>query len=577
MDRLPLSRLDNGFLVRSPDAWWFWPIATPPLVATSLDEVAPIFDQVEEHVRAGGWAGGAVSFQAAPAFDSAFHLFGERQASWLACFYLFDSPPEVFSVLASPPLSARTPRFEPSIGFDRYEMMFERVHNALQNGDTYQVNATFPLHTEASYDAAGLFSLLVGETPPPYAAFFPGPEGPILSLSPELFFEKRGSHIISRPMKGTRPRSGDPEELLNHPKDRAENLMIVDMIRNDLGRIAKTGSVSVPDLFQIEDHGTVWQMTSTVAAESDASVRQVFDALFPCASVVGAPKVETTRIIAETESWSRGLYTGAIGFIGPDYARFSVAIRTIETIGSQATYGIGSGIVWDSDAKSEWAECLAKAEVLRPYGEELRLLETLRWDPKTGFIFLEEHLARLEKTAHALGFPIDLSEVQDRLMSQPWESPQRVRLLVGTEVAIESVPIQFPFESAPPQETSLKIAISDVQVDSENLWLQHKTTLRRLYENALRRTTADDVILTNEKSHLTEFTIGNLVIRHGEQYFTPPLNAGLLPGIFRNQLLMNGFIAEFPITFELLQTADEIFRINSVRGWQKAELLTFPS
>jgi len=371
-------------------------------------------------------------------------------------------------------------------------------------------------------------------------------------------------------MKGTRPRHADPDELRNNPKDRAENLMIVDMIRNDLGRIAKPGTVRVPKLFEVEDHGTVWQMTSTVEAETDAPLSEVFRALFPCASIVGAPKVETTRIIAETESWDRGIYTGTIGIAGPDFAQFNVAIRTIETEGRFANYGIGSGVVWDSTPEAEWQECLDKAAILRPYGDELRLIETLRWEPEVGYLFLDEHLARLSRSGGQR-----LDEVLRLLQSQRWQSPQRVRLTVGKEIEIEATSIEEPFAAEPSMAPAITAHLAPVRVDSHNAWLQHKTSLRRIYEQPKQG--ADELILLNEQGNPTELTIGNLVAQIGDSFKTPPASEGLLAGIYREVLLREGRLEEHVLTLDDLKHADAIFRINSVRGWNRIILLTFPS
>jgi para-aminobenzoate synthetase/4-amino-4-deoxychorismate lyase len=571
MSSLPLTALREGaFVMRSGEQWVYFESSTAILIAHNIGEVADVYAKVESHLAAGGYAAGAIRFDAAPAFDPAFQV-QDSGVGWLAIFHLFDREPKLFDRLESPPLSARVPRLDAALSEESYGEMFSLVHSALAAGQTYQVNATFPLLGLPAHNPAALFSLLCGEAPPPYAAYLESLSGPILSLSPELFFAKSGDSVTSRPMKGTRRRDESPEELRANPKDQAENLMIVDMIRNDLGRIAHTGTVRVPKLFEIEPHGTVWQMTSTVEAQTNAGLFEIFQALFPCASVVGAPKVETMMIIADIESEPRGIYTGAIGFVGPEQAIFNVAIRTLELREDKTIYGVGSGLVWDSTPKEEWRECFAKAEILKPYGDELGLIETMRWDPQKGFYFLDLHLDRLARSAAALDIDLNIPAIERALnttLARQGE-PTRVRLEVAKSIRVSIGPLEAPFRSEP-LDDPIPVALSRIPIDSQNPWLRHKTTFRRPYDLALAAAPneAEDVVLRNEKDEITEFTIGNVVVDLDGRLVTPPLDSGLLPGVYRRILLESGEIEEAVIQMRDLPYAKAVYRINSVRGWQ---------
>ncbi|HUF77543.1 MAG TPA: chorismate-binding protein, partial [Thermoanaerobaculia bacterium] len=451
----------------------------------------------------------------------------------------------------------------------------------------------------------------------------------VCSVSPELFFSRRGRKLLCRPMKGTAPRGrsaeedlGLAEELRRSPKERAENLMIVDMVRNDLGRIARPGSVRVRRLFAVERYATVQQMTSEVDAESDAGLAEVFAALFPSASVTGAPKVRTMELLAALETTPRGLYTGAIGYVAPGgEARFSVAIRTAwidrgaaagpsgdgarspgagDEQGPWLEYGTGGGIVWDSDPARELAETRTKALVLvralegRPVAEPaLRLLETILWRPDTEFALLERHLARLAASAAELGFALDLDLVRSRLAALASELDARsrprwrlrVRLLAGPagELALEPRPLE-------PLRRPWTVALAAEPVDRRDPYLRHKTTRRELYERALGEARArtvreigtreapaapglDDVLLWNREGELTESTVANLVLRLDGRLVTPPAASGLLPGTFRAELLARGRVEEQALTVADLARAEAIYLVNSLRGWIPARLV----
>jgi para-aminobenzoate synthetase/4-amino-4-deoxychorismate lyase len=350
--------------------------------------------------------------------------------------------------------------------------------------------------------------------------------------------------------------------------------MIVDMTRNDLGKIAEIGSVSVPKLFEIERYPTVWQMTSTVTATSQATFTDVLTALFPCASITGAPKRRTMQIITELEDEPRRVYTGCIGYLAPgQIAQFSVAIRTVivdrET--RQAEYGVGGGIVWDSQADEEYAECQDKARALTERKEPFSLLETLRWTPEDGYFLLDYHLRRLSDSADYFGFELDPRRVVAELEELAAGLSQRtykIRLLAQRDGSVTAEATMIELSEQP-----LRLALAVKPVDSNDKFLFHKTTRRQVYDEALaEHRDADDVILWNERGELTETCLGNLVLKIGDRLVTPPLDCGLLAGTLRAYLLERGEIDEGVLTLDSLERCEEIYRINSVRGWQRAEV-----
>jgi para-aminobenzoate synthetase/4-amino-4-deoxychorismate lyase len=434
------------------------------------------------------------------------------------------------------------------------------------------------------------FFLHLAQAQNKYAAYVDTGRYVIASASPELFFQLDGGTITGRPMKGTVERGRttleDKEQadwLRNSEKNRAENVMIVDMIRNDLGRIAKTGSVHVPELFTAEKYPTLWQMTSTVQAATSASITTIFKALFPCASITGAPKVSTMKFIAELETTPRKIYTGSIGYISPNRkATFNVAIRTalIDRKNQTAEYGVGGGIVWDSTSPDEYAEALLKARVLTESSPQFSLLETMLWAPEEGFFLREKHIARLLDSAGYFNFPITCNggvtpslRVEHYLneIASQFTSPQRVRLLLDKNgnLSHETSPFQ-PADGHP----SLKVCLAREPVDSGNVFLFHKTTHREVYESARRNLPdCDDVLLFNERDELTEFTVGNLVVELDRKLYTPPLSCGLLAGTYREHLLETGQVEERVIRKDELSNCTKFLFVNSVRKMQSVTLM----
>jgi para-aminobenzoate synthetase/4-amino-4-deoxychorismate lyase len=417
-----------------------------------------------------------------------------------------------------------------------------------------------------------------------YAAYLDIGSHLICSASPELFFHLNGRTLLSKPMKGTAPRGktladdrAQMEWLQHSEKNRAENVMIVDMIRNDLGRIAEIGSVQVPHLFEIERYPTVLQMTSTVTAQTNVSFVQIMSALFPCASITGAPKVSTMRFIAELETTPRGVYTGAIGYLTPErIAQFNVAIRTvtIDREAGQAEYGVGGGIVWDSDAADEYRECEIKTRVLTSAPIEFELLEALLWDPLDGYFLIDRHVARLTDTAAYFGFPFDRAALIDRLEEARRSLPavdHKVRVTLNRSGNLFVTATALSDISRPPVQ---RVVLARNPIDSGDVFLYHKTSRRRVYDQArTEQPGCDDVILWNERGEITESCSANVVIDVKGELITPPIECGLLGGTFRSELLAQGQIVERVITIDRLRTAQRLWLINSVRKWMDVVLI----
>jgi para-aminobenzoate synthetase/4-amino-4-deoxychorismate lyase len=593
--------LTNEVLLKDNGRWLHF--AKPQCIITvqKLDDVVPALHEVERLIEADGWhAAGFVSYEAAPAFDSAHRAersepTGKQRRSAGSTFpYLWFGlyPPPRLITLPEPDSAKPILTWLPTVDRDTYNTAIAQIKNLIADGRTYQVNYTMRLQTDFNTDTWNFF-LYLAQTQNNHAAYIDMERYVICSASPELFFQLDGETIMGRPMKGTTRRGRttleDREQaqwLRESEKNRAENVMIVDMIRNDLGRIAKIGSVQVPELFTVERYPTLWQMTSTVQAKTNASLTEIFTALFPCASITGAPKISTMRIISELETTPRKIYTGSIGYIAPSRkATFNVAIRTalIDRETQTAEYGVGGGIVWDSTSADEYAEALLKARVLTEETPQFSLLETMLWTPDEGFFLREKHIARLLDSAEYFDFPISsrggvissllpneiIETYLDEISSQ-FTSPQRVRLLLDKNgnPSSEAKPFQ-PSNNHPP----LKVCLAKEPVHSENVFLYHKTTHRDVYDSARKDfPDRDDVLLYNEHGELTEFTIGNLVVEMDGKLFTPPLSCGLLPGTFRAHLLEIGQVAERIIRVEELKNCMKIYLVNSMRKWQRVEI-----
>lgn len=564
------------------------------LAAHSIEEVAPAIEEAERHAAAGGWAAGFVAYEAAPAFDAALRIQRPVEGLPLAWFGLYDRATPIEGPEApAEPWSASD--WRPSVGRGGFESRIGEIRNLIAEGTAYQVNYSIRLRADFCGDPYALFAALAAAQPTDHAAFVNAGRFAICSASPELFFERVGRRIVTKPMKGTAPRGGTPVEdvaiaarLASDAKNRAENLMIVDMARNDLGRIADVGSVKAESLFVVEAYETLFQMTSTVSAQSDAPLAEVFRAMFPAASITGAPKVRATAAIRDLECSPRGVYTGGIGVVAPGGdARFNVAIRTVLVDREQrhAVFGVGAGIVWDSTAEGEYQECLVKAKSLlecrgaaRKNAASFDLFETFAWSAGEGFRHLGRHLARLEESARFFDRPFDREEILRALESAAAEqragrSRVRLTLRAGGTVAVEAVPL-----ADDPSDRPVRLGVAETPVDPNDPFLRHKTTRREVYERARAECPdCDDAVLWNEDGFVTETTIANLVMLLDGEWVTPAAGCGLLPGVERAVQLEAGAIRERHIRLDDLARAQECGVLSSLRGWRRAELVGVPA
>lgn len=560
------------------DSSGFGPLAfgAPAAVieARTPGEVLPALRAAEAAARAGRWVVGFVAHEAAPAFDAALRV--RASSGPLAWFGVHDAP------LGPPepgPADARLVTLAPELDRDAHAAGVEAIREAVAAGAVYQANLTFRLRGRLDGDPLALYRRLRAAQGSGQTAFVRVGTQAIVSASPELFLLRRGDRVLTRPMKGTARRGRWPAEdegvrlcLLGSEKDRAENVMIADLLRNDLGRVAEVGSVLAGPLLEAERLRTVWQLTSTVSARMrpGTDLADLFAATFPCGSVTGAPKVAAMALLAGLERSPRGVYCGAVGAIAPGGdACFNVAIRTAEidlTTGA-ATYGTGGGITWDSDATGEWEEAIAKTGVLELEPGLPTLLETLRLEGGR-VALLDGHLERLSGSARYHGVSVDLAAVRARIASEVGDA--RLRLLVSPDgaVALERAPLP------PPASGPVGVALAGEPVDRSDPALFHKTTRRAPYDR--RRATrpdAFDVLLRNREGEVTEGTFTNVVVDLGGERLTPPLDAGLLPGVFRADLLARGGIREGRILPADLRRARRIWLVNALRGWMEARLL----
>ncbi|MFY3791905.1 aminodeoxychorismate synthase component I [Ureibacillus sp. MALMAid1270] len=549
------------------------------LIAKSVQEILPCLQQVQEAVENGYYAAGFLTYEGAKAFDAAYQVRNDHKMP-LLWFGIFEEPIQE-SINSSG--SYHIENWQPTVSIDEYHAAIASIKDSIEKGDTFQANYTIRLHSEFQGDDIALFQKLKRAQSSNYCAYINTGEHSILSASPELFFHIEGDEITTRPMKGTVLRgktvSEDEENarwLYYSEKNRSENVMIVDLLRNDLGRIAEMGSVQVTKLFEIEHYPTVHQMTSTIKAKisPNTSYVDIFKALFPCGSITGAPKIKTMEIIANLENTPREVYCGAIGYFTPKgEAVFNVPIRTvvIDQQTGQATYGVGGGITWDSTAEGEYHEVLAKASFLEKDVTDFQLLESLLLSDGE-FFLLDEHLSRLSLSAKYFSFPFNKEKIQDTLLNLVKENhlgDYKVRLLLSKKGDITA-----EVQSINKFESPLFVSLADKPVNKDNLFLYHKTTNRKVYED-FKRDSIDvfDVLLWNEDGELTEFTNGNVVLEIDGSYFTPPIQCGLLSGTYREVLIKEGKITEKTLTLTDLEKCTNIWFINSVRKWLPVQLV----
>lgn len=580
----PVVRLDSLDPQRGPRSFRFAGLREVVRVEEEED-VLPALRVVEDAVAEGLHAVGFVAYEAAPAFDPALTVHRADPRIPLLWFALFERRMEADPSELDGDDNASLSELRPDVAEDDYADRIGRIRALITAGDTYQVNYTLRLRGAFHGSPLALYRRLCNAQQAAFCAYLDFGEGVVVSASPELFFRWGGGELELRPMKGTRPRGRWLEEDREHArelamssKDRAENLMIVDLLRNDAGRIAEFGSVRVERMFEVEPYPTVLQMTSTVRARTPTATRlsDIFRALFPCGSITGAPKVRTSRIIAEMETSPRGIYTGAIGFVSPDEAAFSVAIRTlvIDRAAGEAELGVGSGVTYDSTAPDEYRECLSKAAFVQ-HAPPPALLETFGWPPEAAFTQLDAHLARMASSAEYFGYPFDANALRRRLDPRFCQIPGeprhvRVELSPNGEITVEHA-------AMPRWEEPVRLALARRHISSEHPFLYHKTVDRARYAaHDSVDVPHDQVLLVNERGELAETAIANLIVELDGALWTPHLDAGLLPGVLRGELLRAGAIRERVLFPADLERATGLWVINSLRGWGRAEAHIHP-
>ena len=559
-----------GFAPSESD--WSLSFSSPSriLVAAHVDQVVSLLETAEAEAKSGNYVALILSYEAAPAFDSSLktHSLQSFPLAWAAVFptsaksLSFDSHHHIKS------------EWQPKVNRSEYDAAILRIQELIAMGHTYQVNYSIPLVSTFKGDAFSWYQSLSIAQGAEYCAYLDLGRYQILSLSPELFFERKGDRVRTKPMKGTVRRGrweGEDNQLAkwltDSSKDRAENVMIVDLLRNDLGKVSIPGSVKVTSLFDLERFETVWQMTSTVESilKPQTSLADLMSALFPCGSITGAPKIRTMEIIKELEPQPRGIYTGTIGLLLPGGACvFNVAIRTvvIDSLNGDARFGVGGGITIDSTPTREFEECLVKSRFLEHVSKPFDLFESILLEDGEYFL-LDRHLERLQSSARFFEFEFSQASVLAALSEfKDLEGRWKVKVLLRKDGVISTE----LSEVGPPIEW--RVGLASQPVDSNDRHLFHKTTARDLYSKELAsRPDCNDVLFFNERGELTESTLANVVLELDGTLFTPPRSSGLLAGTFRDQLIADGEIEERVLTIEELQRATRVFLINSVRKW----------
>jgi para-aminobenzoate synthetase / 4-amino-4-deoxychorismate lyase len=553
------------------------------VVAREPGEVAGVLDEVERRTAAGAWAFGFVAYEAAPGLDPVLTTREPVDGLPLAWFGITGRAVDTQAVQPGPGGWTAGP-WSPEWDERHHRSAVRVVRSRIAAGETYQCNLTTRLTRALDGDPLDLYRDLALAQRGAHNAYLDTGRFVVAGASPELFFELSGDRILMRPMKGTAARGRTVSEderivtrLRSSPKERAENIMIVDLVRNDLARVAVAGSVRVARLLHAERFATVHQLTSDVTARPRPGVglTGIFRALFPCGSVTGAPKARTMELIRDVEESPRGVYCGAIGVVAPPgapfRARFSVAIRTVlvDRERGVATYGTGGGITWGSRPGAEYAELLTKARVLDAHPREFYLLETMRYEAGQ-LRSLDAHLARVASSAAYFGFPFEEAIVRTTLDTRlAGAGDARVRLRCNRDGSVGVDVEELPRPAAGP----VRIVVDPEPIDSTACWPHHKTSLREPYSSRLaRHPGADDVLLVNERGELTESCTANLAVRLDGQWWTPALGDGCLPGVERARLVAGGVLRERVLRPADLRRAEELALVNSLRGWRTATL-----
>ena len=550
----------------------------------TLAEVRPALDALQGELNAGRHVAGYLTYEAGFALDPALASSARPIGGPLLWFGVFDAPEfldaQSLTQLLGNPQSAGIGKPRPRIARDDYLRAASEVREHLFAGDFYQANLTFGCDVSLFGPPAAAYARLRPHAGASWGGIVRHSGGWLLSLSPEQFFTIRSGIVEAKPMKGTERRHADPhadaaaaERLAADPKQRAENLMIVDLLRNDLARIAETGSVAVPDLFAVESFPTVHQMVSRVTARlrDGLDAIDVLATIFPCGSITGAPKIAAMQHLARLEPEPRGPYTGTMGWIEPGGdAAFNVLIRTLELAegASTARLGLGSGLVVDSIGEDEWAECLLKGEFVTRAGVTADLIETMRFDPELGIVALDRHLERLKRSAETLGHKFDRHAARNELQAATFGRKQRamIRLLLSPTGAM-AIELRTLERVA---ETPVAVKVQPLPVDPQDWRLRHKTTDRRFYDAARETCGAFEAVFTDADGFVTEGSFTSVFVERDGKLLTPPSSRAILPGILRDTLLEEGRAVESDLTPDDL--AGGFFVGNMVRGLLPARL-----
>lgn len=566
-----LQRTDNKGCAR----WVHFTDPVCTVTALQKEEVIPCLRKLEAYQQQGLHAVGWMAYEAAPAFDPHYKVWPHPTGRALLRFTVYQEQQEGLPSRESG--SFDLSGLHPGMNENQFSNAVENIHQAIALGETYQVNLTYPVEGRFQGDPWSFFRRLRHAQAARHQAYIEEEDQVIISASPERFFKHQDSRIFCKPMKGTAG-PGEQEILKGSAKNRSENIMIVDMIRNDLSKIADTGSVKAAPLFEIESFPSLVQMTSTVSATGSSSAVDWICALFPCASITGAPKHKTMEWIHTLEPGPRGIYTGCIGgFFGDGVSEFNVAIRTavLEKSSEAFHYHSGCGIVWDSDPQEEYRESILKTRVLKHIPDSFELIETMRYEPGSGIRLWPFHRDRLLQSAAELGFELNRTELDQQIDELDFPKIGKVRLTLS-----EDGKRTLTFSELPKTKEPMSFRIDTLPTPSAHPELQHKTTRREIYKTArARHPEVDETLLVNERGELMEFCIGNVVWVKDGKFFTPPLSSGLLPGVARSEWLSKGKLQEKICTVQDIMEADEIYLINALRGWvrMQTEENTLPS
>ena len=540
------------------------------LKTKDIKEVKHLLAEVEAYQNQGYYAVGYVSYEAAPAFETKFDVIdGPLMSEYLLYFTIHETVQTEPIPLTYKPIDLPK-SWQELTSAEEYKAAIEQIHHYIRQGDTYQVNYTVQLQQNLTADPFAIYNRLVVEQNAHYNAFIQHDDVSIISISPELFFKKDGDRLTTRPMKGTTNRGLTTETdlkqaqwLAQDQKNRSENMMIVDLLRNDMNRISKIGSENVKSLCLVEQYSTIWQMTSTIETQllPNSSLGDIFQALFPCGSITGAPKIATMAIIKDVEKQARGVYCGAIGILLPNGPTiFNVAIRTLQMQGNKAIYGVGGGITWDSKWEAEYEETKQKSAVLYRQNPKFDLISTGRIH-RGKLLFLKEHLNRLQESSRYFSYPFNKEEVQNQVedlcQSLDFDTDYRLKMSLAKNG-------ELTFEHN--QLTGLADVFCQARLVEQTHPLDSPYTYFKTSYRPHISLEPHEQIYYNQKKELLETSIGNLVLKIEDQLYTPPVHLGLLNGIYRQSLIANNQVTERVLTLDNLKQAQAIYGCNAVRG-----------